>query len=244
MSKIKYNTVIISDCHLGSRGSQAKKLFEFLDSFSTKRLILNGDIIDGWRLKKDFYFPQSHLDVIRKIMKMAKKGTEVIYVTGNHDEFLRNITDMNVEFSNIKIVDKYELNILDKKYLVVHGDNFDLIMQNYKWLAFIGDSLYTILIKLNRFINWFRNKTNMKGWSLSKYIKRKVKSASNYIGKYEVILADYAKKNNYDGVICGHIHKPENKVIDGIHYLNSGDWVETCSAIIIDDEFICSIYEI
>lgn len=235
MSKLHYDTIIISDCHLGSRGSQAERLLEFLESIKCDNLILNGDIIDGWRLKKDFYFPQSHLDVIRKIMKMAKKGTNVTYVTGNHDEFLRNITDLNAEFSNIKIVDKTETQIGDKKFMVVHGDVFDLIMQNYKWLAFIGDSLYSLLLRLNSFVNWWRRTFKLNRWSLSKYVKHKVKKASNYISKFETVACKYARDNGYDGIICGHIHKHEIREIDGTTYINSGDWVEMCSAVLIKD---------
>jgi len=236
LSKLEYEVVIISDTHLGSRGCQSKRLLNFLKSIKCKKLILNGDIIDAWRLKKDFYFPSEHLNVIRYILKMASKGTEVIYVTGNHDEFLRNVTDMDFSFSNIKVVDRYDLEIGGKKYLVMHGDMFDLIIQNHKWLAYVGDSLYGLLMRLNRFNNWTRHKLNLKRWSLSKHIKQKVKQASNYIGKFEKVATKYAQESGYDGIICGHIHKPEYTLYDGIEYVNSGDWVEVCSAITIKDK--------
>ena len=228
---IKYKTVFISDLHLGTRMSQAKKVLDFIKTFECEKLYLVGDIIDGWALHKNFYWPQIHNDVIQKLMRMARKGTEVIYIPGNHDEFLRSFGDY--EFGNIKLLNKdIHTSTNGKKYLVLHGDQFDVVIEHAKWLSHLGSWAYDVSIVLNVYINYFKKLFNLKPWSISSWLKYKVKKAVNFIGNYENTLSDYAKSNKCDGIICGHIHHPNMRDISGISYLNCGDWVETCSAIV------------
>ena len=230
----KYKSIFISDVHLGTRGCQAEKLCDFLKDSSADRLYLVGDIIDGWRLKKKHYWPQSHSDVIRRILTAAKRGTKVYYVVGNHDEVLRKWLNFDLRFGRIKIVNQHDhVGINGKKYLVTHGDMFDAVMhKNLKWLMHVGDWAYNFLIWFNTKFNIVRNWLGMEYWSLSKYLKGKTKQALNFIDGFEDNLAGYAKKRGYDGVICGHIHTAAQKEINGIDYINTGDWVESCTAIV------------
>ena len=226
-----YRTVAISDLHLGTRMSQAEKLLEFIKTFECERLYLVGDIIDGWAMSKSFYWPQEHNDVIQKFMRMARKGTLVTYLPGNHDEFLRSFGEH--QFGNIVLTDTITHTGLDgKKYLIMHGDQFDVVMKNMKWLAHIGSWAYDILIAVNVVVAKVRDILHLPHWSLSAWAKYKVKQSVNFIGDFEENLAKFARVRKADGIICGHIHNLNIRNINGIMYLNSGDWVESCSAIV------------
>ena len=198
---------------------------------SVKRLYLVGDIIDGWSLKRGWYWPQTHNDVIQKILRKARKGTKVIYVPGNHDEFAREYTDLR--FGDVDVQSEVVHETADgKKLLVIHGDEFDAIVTYAKWLAYLGDSAYTVALVMNTWFNRIRQKLGYPYWSLSAYLKQKAKSAVQFIDNYELALADTARKRGLDGVVCGHIHHPEIRMIDDILYCNDGDWVESCSALV------------
>ncbi len=225
-----YKTIFISDTHLGSRGAKAEFLAEFLKYNQCEKLYLVGDIIDGWRLKKRIFWPQPHTNVLRRILTLSKRGTDVIYVTGNHDDFLRRYSGL--EFGNIELCDETVFESGGKRYLVIHGDKYDSVIQTQKWLAFIGDWGYETLVVLNRHFNKIRNKFGMGYWSLSSYIKQRVKRAVSFISAYEEAVVKDCQKMGFDGVICGHIHHPEVRDIDGVEYLNCGDWVESCTAIV------------
>lgn len=230
--KRKVEIAVISDVHLGTFGCHAKQLLTYLNSIEPKTLVLNGDIIDIWQFKKR-YFPKSHLSVIKKIMDFTANGTEVIYVTGNHDEMLRKFA--GTEIGNISIVNKLVLNLDGKKAWFFHGDVFDISIQNAKWLAKLGGYGYDLLILLNRFINWCLDKLGKERYSLSKKIKNSVKGAIKYINDFENVATDLAIENGYDYVICGHIHQPKMIVKENkkgkTTYLNSGDWVENFTSL-------------
>lgn len=230
---MKYRSIFISDVHLGTRFSQAEKLLEFFRDNESEFLYLVGDIVDGWAIKRKFYWSQENSDVIQKILRKARKGTKVVYITGNHDEFLRPFIPLLLGL-NLEITNEHIHEGLDKKkYLVTHGDFFDSITMTKKWIAHLGDIGYDLLLYLNRRINQLRRLLGIgKYWSFSKYVKDNVKKSVNFITGFEGILAQYAKKMGYEGVICGHIHKAESKIIDDVLYLNCGDWVENCSAIV------------
>jgi len=230
--KRKVEIAVISDVHLGTFGCNAKQLLTYLNSIEPKKLILNGDIIDIWQFKKR-YFPKSHLSVIKKIMDFAANGTEVIYITGNHDEMLRKFTD--TEIGNVSIVNKLVLNLDGKKAWFFHGDVFDISIQNAKWLAKLGSYGYDMLILLNRFVNRYLETLGKEPYSLSKKIKTGVKGAVKYISDFEKVATDLAIENGYDYVVCGHIHQPKMLVKENKRgktmYLNSGDWVENFTAL-------------
>ncbi|WP_178985423.1 UDP-2,3-diacylglucosamine diphosphatase [Winogradskyella helgolandensis] len=228
----KIEIAVISDVHLGTYGCQAKQLLTYLNSIEPKKLILNGDIVDIWQFKKR-YFPKSHLSVIKKIMDFAANGTEVIYITGNHDEMLRKFTD--TEIGNISIVNKLVLELDGKRAWFFHGDVFDISIQNAKWLAKLGGWGYDFLILINQLTNWFSDKMGKERYSLSKKIKNGVKGAVKYISDFEEVATDLAIENGYDYVICGHIHQPKMLIKKNKQgkttYLNSGDWVENFTAL-------------
>ena len=232
MRKRKVEVLVLSDIHLGTYGCHAEELLSYLRSIKPKKLILNGDIIDIWQFRKR-YFPKSHLKVIKKIIDFSTKGTEVYYITGNHDEMLRKFSD--VKMGNIHILDKLTLNLDGKKAWIFHGDVFDASIQNAKWLAKLGGWGYDILILINRLINWFLVRMGQEKYSLSKKIKNSVKKAVKYINDFERVATDLAIENGYKYVICGHIHQPQivrkvNK--DGnCLYLNSGDWIENLTSL-------------
>ena len=229
----KYKSIFISDFHLGSRGCQADALCSFLKDNTSENLFLVGDIIDGWRLKKKWYFPQSHVNVLRRILTAAKRDTKVIYLAGNHDEMLRSFIPLGISLGEIEIVNRYEyIGVNGKKYLVVHGDMFDKIMVENKWLMHVGDFLYDTLIWLNTKYNIARQFFGYKYWSLSKWLKHNTKEALNFIYKFEEFVSGYCKRKGYDGIICGHIHTAAIKDLDGIEYMNDGDWVESCTALV------------
>jgi UDP-2,3-diacylglucosamine pyrophosphatase LpxH len=230
--KRKVEIAVISDVHLGTYGCHANQLLTYLNSIEPSTLILNGDIIDIWQFKKR-YFPKSHLSVIKKIMDFAANGTEVIYITGNHDEMLRKFA--GTEIGHISIVNKLVLNLDGKKAWFFHGDVFDISIQNAKWLAKLGSYGYDLLILLNRFVNWCLEKLGKERYSLSKKIKDSVKSAIKYISDFENTATDLAIENGYDYVVCGHIHQPKMLIKENKYgqttYLNSGDWIENFTAL-------------
>ena len=233
--KTSFKTIIISDVHLGTKGSKAKEIARFLKQYRCENLILNGDIIDGWQLKKSGSWKRKHTRFFNRIIKMIENHqTNVFYLRGNHDDFLDQILPLQIGKLQILTDMTYESN--GKKYFITHGDVFDSITTNLRWIAYLGDVGYTFLLWLNRVVNYYRFKVGLPYFSLSQYIKGKVKKAVSYIDDYETELAKMAKAKGCDGIICGHIHKAENRMIDGIHYLNSGDWVETMSALAEDHD--------
>ena len=230
---LHFRTIWISNVHLGTPGCQAQRLLEFLRATESETLYLVGDIIDGWQLKRRWYWEQSHNNVVQTVLKKAKKGTNVIFVPGNHDEVIRQFIDL--DFGGIKIRDELVHTTANgKRMLVIHGDRFDGVIACAKWLAYVGDNLYTMILKFNQWFNSWRARAGLPYWSLSQYLKGKVKNAVNYITSFEDALAAEASKKGLDGVICGHIHKPEIRDINGIKYCNDGDWVESLSALVED----------
>ena len=228
---LDFRTVWISDIHLGTKDCKAKELLEFIKHCRAKKIYLVGDIIDGWALKKRWFWPQEHNDVIQKLLRQARKGTEVIFIPGNHDEFARQFCGLN--FGGIQVRhDDVHVTADGKKLWVTHGDLYDNIMQYARWLAFIGDRAYTFALWLNRAFNRIRLKLNYPYWSLSQYLKHKVKAAVSCITAFEDLLIREAKIKQCDGVVCGHIHKAELRIIDHITYANDGDWVESMTALI------------
>lgn len=226
-----YRTIWISDIHLGSKGSQSEHLLEFLKYNDSEYLYLVGDIIDGWRLTKKWYWPQSHNDVIQKILRKARKGTKVFYIPGNHDEGSRSF--IGLTFGDIKIRNQaFHLTAKEKKLWVVHGDMFDHVIQHARWLAYIGDSAYTFLLWINKWFNDLRRFFNLPYWSLSQYLKLKVKKAVSFINAFETLMVKEAHRRGCDGVVCGHIHKSELKEINNLIYANDGDWVESLTALV------------
>lgn len=233
MSKphLRVRTAILSDVHLGTPHCQAQAASHFLKHLRCDRLILNGDIIDGWRLRRDGRWTRDHTRFVRRILTFAKRrGTEVIYLRGNHDDFLARLLPM--AFGNITLAEDYVLEAASGRYLVLHGDVFDGIVKNMVFLAHLGDVGYALLLKLNRAYNGFRALRGKEYFSLSKAIKARVKQAVSFVGKFEDQLAALARDRGCQGVICGHIHTPADKRIGDIHYLNSGDWVESLTAIV------------
>ncbi|GMQ30494.1 UDP-2,3-diacylglucosamine diphosphatase [Algoriphagus confluentis] len=233
--KTHFKTIVISDVHLGTKGAKAKEIARFLKQYRCDNLILNGDIIDGWQLKKSGSWKRKHTRFFNRVLKMIENHhTQVYYLRGNHDDFLDQILPLQIGNLRIQTDLIYESN--GKKYFITHGDVFDSITTHLRWIAYLGDMGYTFLLWLNRVVNHYRFKRGLPYFSLSRYVKSKVKSAVSYIDQYETELAKMARAKGCDGIICGHIHQPENRMIDGIHYLNSGDWVETMSALAEDHE--------
>ncbi len=227
-----YKSVFISDLHLGSKHCNSDKLLDFLDQLETERLYLVGDIVDGWRLQKKWYWPNKHNKVVKKLMKIAKKA-EVIYITGNHDEFLRAIPDINI--GDVTVYNRFDhVGVDGKRYLVTHGDMFDHLMRTRsgRFVMHLGDVAYDGLIYLNRFVNGVRKIFNRPPWSLAKFLKKKAKAAANYIGDFEQEMAEYCRKKGYDGIVCGHIHHATIKDFNGVVYMNDGDWCESCTALV------------
>ncbi len=231
----KYRTIWISDVHLGTKGCNAEMLIDFLDNVDSETMYLVGDIIDGWRLKKKFYWPAAHNDIVWRILKRAKRGTRIVYIPGNHDEMFRQFTGLN--FGGVEIRRAAFHDTADgRRLMVLHGDEFDAIMLAHRWLAFIGDAAYVSLMALNRWLNSVRGRMGLPYWSLSKMAKHKVKNAVEFIGRYEEVVARAAAERGVDGVVCGHIHTAEFRDIDGIEYWNDGDWVEGCNALVEHDD--------
>lgn len=227
----RFRTIWISDIHLGTRGCNAEMLVDFLDTVDSDMLYLVGDIVDGWQLRKRFYWPTGHNDVVWRIMKRARRGTRVIYIPGNHDEVFRQFTGLN--FGGVEVRRKMIHTTADgRKLLVLHGDEFDAIMLAHRWLAVVGDAAYTLLMALNRRVNQVRRWLNMPYWSLSKMAKHKVKNAVAFISRFEEVVAHEAGRRQIDGVVCGHIHTAEIRQFGAITYYNDGDWVEGCTALV------------
>jgi UDP-2,3-diacylglucosamine pyrophosphatase LpxH len=226
-----YNAIFISDVHLGTRGCQAELLLDFLRHHESDHLYLIGDIVDGWRLKRSWFWPQAHNDVVQKILRKARKGTRVIYVPGNHDEAGRDYCGLN--FGGVQVMREAVHTAADgRRYLIIHGDEFDGVVKYAKWLALLGDWAYNGALRLNTWVNILRRRLGLPYWSLSAYLKQKVKNAVEYIGNYEHAVAEAARERGVDGVICGHIHHAEIRDMDGLVYCNDGDWVESCTGIV------------
>jgi UDP-2,3-diacylglucosamine pyrophosphatase LpxH len=229
--KMTFRTIWISDIHLGTTGCQAELLLEFLKHTESKQLFLVGDIIDGWQMARRWYWHRHHNDVVQKILRKARKGTRVTFVAGNHDEFARQF--LGLSFGDIDIVDEtVHVTAKGKKLLIIHGDQFDAVVQCAKWLAHLGDWLYGVALDANRLLNRARRAFGLRYWSLSQYLKHRVKNAVSYINAFEEAVAREAKNRGLDGVVCGHIHRPEIRDIDGVTYCNDGDWVESLSALV------------
>jgi UDP-2,3-diacylglucosamine pyrophosphatase LpxH len=227
----QYRSIFISDLHLGTRGCKAEFLLDFLKYNEADNIYLVGDIIDCWRLRKAWYWAQSHNDVVQKLLRKARKGTRVVYIPGNHDEPLRDYAGMT--FGEVAVVNEIVHVTADgKRYLVAHGDAFDGVIKYAKWLAYLGDTAYALALNLNHWYNHFRVRLGLQYWSLSAYLKTQVKDAVKFISDFEDAMAAEARRQGLDGVICGHIHKAESRMIDGIHYVNDGDWVESCTALV------------
>ncbi len=226
-----YRAVFISDLHIGTPGFQAEALIDFLKHHPSQRLYLVGDIIDGWQLRRRWHWPQAHNDVVQKLLRRVRKGCRVIYVPGNHDEFARHFVGHH--FGGVEVVEEAVHHTADGRRLwVIHGDHFDAVVQCAKWLAYVGDNLYELSLRLNRHLNSWRARMGLPYWSLSQYLKHRVKRALNFITAYEEAVALEARKRGMDGVVCGHIHRAEMREIGGVLYCNDGDWVESCSALV------------
>ena len=230
-----YRTLFLSDIHLGTRGCQAELLLDFLKTYDARTIYLVGDIFDGWRLAKGWHWPQSHNDVVEMFLDKARNGTRIIFIPGNHDEVMRSY--LGTHFGGIEVMRTADfVSASGKRFLVTHGDQFDTVVMNAKWLAYLGDNAYSLLIWLNPKFNALRSLWTRRYWSLSKWAKQQVKRAVNFIGQYEDVLAEDARRGGYNGVICGHIHHAAIRELGEITYVNTGDWVESCTAITEDDE--------
>jgi UDP-2,3-diacylglucosamine pyrophosphatase LpxH len=231
MSTLKFRSIWISDVHLGTPGCQARYLLDFLKHTESEHLYLVGDIIDGWAMKRSWYWHQTHNDVVQKLLRKARHGTRIIYLPGNHDEGARQFIGMM--FGEIRIEDELVHETADgRRFLVLHGDRFDGVVQCAKWLAIVGDRLYGFTLTLNFWFNRLRSRLGLGYWSLSQFLKHKVKTAVNFVSSFESAVAADARERGLDGVICGHIHKAEMREIDGVLYCNDGDWVESLTALV------------
>jgi UDP-2,3-diacylglucosamine pyrophosphatase LpxH len=227
----RFRAIFISDIHLGTRRSQTEKLLDFLKTTESDQLYVIGDFIDNWSLRKAWYWDQFHNDVIQKLLRKARKGTKLVYIPGNHDENFRNFA--NLRFGRVAILQEtIHLSANGKRYLVLHGDKFDGVVRFAPWLAKLGDTAYEISMSLNAVVNRVRRFFRLPYWSLSAHLKYRVKKAVEFISHFEDAVVREARMRNCQGVICGHIHTPDDRYIDGIHYLNDGDWVESCTALV------------
>jgi UDP-2,3-diacylglucosamine pyrophosphatase LpxH len=225
-----FRTLFISDVHLGSKAAKADFLIDFLRHHEAETIVLVGDIVDGWRLKRNWYWPQAFNDVTQKLLRKARKGTRIIYIPGNHDEFLRDFP--GTHFGGVEVAERIIHEAADgKRYLVLHGDEFDVVVRHARVVAYLGDWAYDAAIAINVVFAAIRRKLGLPYWSFSAWAKQQVKSAVNFIGEFQRVVAEEARRNDADGVICGHIHHAVITEIDGIRYINSGDWVESCTAI-------------
>jgi len=227
----RYRAVFISDIHLGTAGCQASSLLEFLRDYPSDHLYLVGDIVDGWQLRRRWFWPQAHNDVVQKLLRRARKGCRVIFIPGNHDEFARGFAGH--QFGGIEVHHDTVHTTADGKTLwVTHGDHFDGVIQCAKWLAYLGDNAYELVLRLNTHLNHWRAKLGLPYWSLSAYLKHKVKSAVNYVTDFEVAVASEARRRGHFGVVCGHIHRAEMRQVDDVLYCNDGDWVESRTGLV------------
>jgi UDP-2,3-diacylglucosamine pyrophosphatase LpxH len=227
---MRYATVWISDLHLGTRGCDARGLLDFLRVTECERLYLVGDVLDLWQLRRQHYWPQTHSDVIQKILRKARKGTHVIWIPGNHDEFCQNFWGVygNVIIKNHDVYTTAE----GRRLLVLHGHEFDSVTTHARWLAHLGDKGYGLLLAANRPLNAIRTRFGLGYWSLSAYVKHRVKNAVSFISQFEDAVARYAAQHRVDGVVCGHIHTPAVRRIRNLDYYNTGDWVESSTALV------------
>lgn len=226
----RYRALFISDVHLGARGCQAAMFLDFLKEIDADCIYLVGDIVDGWALKKNWYWPQPHNDVAQKLLRKVRKGSRLVYVPGNHDEFLRDFP--GTHFGGVEVMeDAIHVAADGRRYLVIHGDAFDVVVRHAKWLAHFGDWAYDAALGVNTVVNRLRRRLGFPYWSLSAWAKLQVKQAVNFIGAFEDALVEEARKRRVDGVICGHIHHAASREMNGIAYINCGDWVESCTAI-------------
>lgn len=229
--KRKVRTVFLSDIHLGTRHCQADLLVDFLKAHDCEQIYLIGDIIDCWRLERAWYWPDAHENVVESLLHKGREGTKIFYIPGNHDEFALDFAGKVAK--NIHVVDEVvHETATGQRYLVIHGDQFDVVLQNAKWMAYLGDRFYEICLTSNTWLNLVRKRLGLEYWSLGAFAKRHVKSFINIIGRYEDVVSEEVQRRDVHGVICGHIHHAESRNMKGIHYVNSGDWVESCSAVI------------
>lgn len=229
-----YRSIFVSDVHLGTKDCKAEQLNNFLKHNTCDTLYLVGDIIDGWKVRQNkLRWKQSHTNVVRRVLGHAKRGTRVVYVAGNHDEFLRPMIPLGISFGMVEIVNQTEhIGVDGRHYLVVHGDMFDGITRLAPWISILGDRAYDMILRINTRLNWIMHRMGFGYFSLSLFLKRRVKRAVDFIFKFEQNLANYCKKRGFDGVICGHIHHAEIKEISGVVYMNDGDWVESMTALV------------
>jgi UDP-2,3-diacylglucosamine pyrophosphatase LpxH len=240
--KRRYRTVWISDIHLGTRGCNADLLVDFLRSIECETLYLVGDIVDGWRLRKGWYWPDSHNEVVRRLLKMSHRGTRVVFVAGNHDEMLRDYAGFS--FGGVELaLEAIHITADGRRLLVTHGDSFDGVVLYARWLAFLGDKAYDILLRANVLFNTLRRHLRLPYWSLSAFVKRKVKNAVQYVCSFEEAVAREAMERGFDGIVCGHIHCAEIRQIGAITYYNDGDWVESCTALVEDAQGVMSLID-
>jgi UDP-2,3-diacylglucosamine pyrophosphatase LpxH len=229
-ARFSYRTIFISDVHLGMRNCQAAALLNFLRDTDAETYYLVGDIVDFWKFRRGPHWPQSHNDVLQKLLRKARKGSRIIFIPGNHDDGLRDYCGMN--FGGIEIRrDAIHESASGKRYLVLHGDEFDVVVRYARWLAFLGDRSYDVALAMNIPLNFARRLLGLDHWSLAQFLKRKVKTAVKYMGEYEEALSHEAHRRGTQGLICGHIHHANDRMLGDIHYLNCGDWVESCTAI-------------
>jgi len=228
----RVRTLFLSDIHLGTRACRGEELLEFLKRFEFEQLYLVGDIVDFWAMSRTVHWPAVHNTVVQKILRLARRGVAITYVAGNHDEVLREFLDTS--FGGISLADQCVHRGADgRAYLVLHGDRYDQVTHYARWLSVLGDVAYQRLIAINRMLSWFRRHLGIAGqWSLADYAKRNVLRAVSFIGQFERAVARDARRMGYEGVICGHIHTPAMKSIDGVTYMNCGDWVDSCSAVV------------
>jgi UDP-2,3-diacylglucosamine pyrophosphatase LpxH len=225
-----YRALFISDVHLGTRASQADMLLDFLKYTEAETIYLVGDIVDFWRIKRGAVWPQAHNDVLQKILRKVRKGTRVVYIPGNHDEGIRDYA--GTHFGGIEIERQALHTTADgRRFVVLHGDEYDVVVRYARWLAFLGDRGYEFALWLNWPLNFVRRHLGLGYWSLSAYLKHRVKTAVSFIGEFEKALAEEARRQQVDGIICGHIHHAASRDIGGVHYINTGDWVESCTAV-------------
>lgn len=231
MTRHHFRTLFLSDIHLGTKGCQADLLIQFLREHDAERIYLVGDIVDGWRLRRAWYWPQAHNDVVQKLLRKARKGSEIIYVPGNHDEFLRSY--LGSHFGGVEVRDRDLHQTADgRKLLIIHGDQFDVVVRHAEWLAHFGDWAYVTALWVNTWVNRVRRMIGLPYWSLSKWAKLKVKDAVSFIGEFEKALSREARDVGADGVVCGHIHHALIAEREGTQYINTGDWVESCTAVV------------
>ena len=231
--RLYFRSVFISDLHLGTRGARTRSLIDFLGTVRCDRLYLVGDIVDGWRLRKSWYWDASHDEVLRLVLRHARNGTEVVYLPGNHDEALRRWLPLGLEIAGIRMMDEaVHETAAGLRLLVTHGDQFDSVVCNYRLLAYLGDNAYTLALALNIVFSAARRWLGYPYWSLSQWLKRQVKGAVAAIDRFEETLAQHARSRGFDGVVCGHIHHAQMRTVGGVLYLNDGDWVESCTALV------------